>query len=179
VLLVGFSALVAAVFLACQAPEDAPPAVSDELSNPEVKALWDRAIAAPAESAVMFKESDLNNHLRHVVKAGTGTLGIKFQRAYVSLKPGAITLVTQRNAWGLSIYSGATLKPQLAGGQWTPGVSGLSVGRLRIHPAVAQLAGGVLQPFAVAFEPQVKQLGRVQKIEAGDKVITFATNSAR
>jgi hypothetical protein len=176
ILLVLLSAFVAAGFLVCQAPQDAPPMQSDELSSVDSRELWKMLINTP-QAAVPFKESDLNHTIRQSVKPGPGPLGTKFVRAFVTLRPGKIALNTQRDAWGLPIYTGATLKPVIVGGKWSPGIEGLSIGRLKIHPAARKLADFVLDPFAKAFEAQLKEIDRLQKIEPGEKVVTFSTKA--
>jgi hypothetical protein len=179
VLLVGFAALVAAVFLAVQTPEDVPPAKSNELASGDSKLLWRQMMNSAPPAALMFKEGDINHSLRTAIKAETGPLGIKLERAFITLKPGSITLGTERNAWGLPLFSGVTFNPELVSGKWSPGITQLNIGRLRIHPAAAKLSGFILQPFTKAFEAEVKQFDRLAKIETGDKVITLTTKAVQ
>jgi hypothetical protein len=180
-----FAATVAAVFLAVQPPEDVPPAKSPDILPEKMKMVgdeWAGMMGTRNTATVVFKEFDINYYLRNTVKGGEGPLGTKFERAFVLLKPGLVTAATQRSLWGLQVYNTVTFKPVLAGGKWTADVTELKIGRLAIPPNIAKLTkldtliNGALTKV---FEKEIKQLERVDRIEVGDKVISFATKPAQ
>lgn len=177
-----FAAVVAAVFLVIQAPENVPPAKSDRFPDLEVGEVWTGMIKAPVPVTVSFKEFDINYYLRKTVKGTDGTLGIKFERAFVSLAPGLVTLVNQRNAWGLPIYNSVAFKPELSGAKWSANVQQFAIGRLSIPPAFAKLVkldAVTLGALSKVFEKETQQLDRMAVIEPGEKVIFFKTKPAQ
>ncbi len=176
-----FAAVVAAGFLAIQAPENVPPAKSDRLPDFEFGDMWTGMMNTRASAAVSFKEFDINYYLRKTVKGTEGPLGIKFERAFVTFAPGLVTLVNQRNAWGLPIYNSVTFKPELAGAKWTANVQQFTIGRLSIPPAFAKLVKldtVTLGALSKVFEKETQQLDRLAAIEPGEKMILIKTKPA-
>lgn len=175
-----FAAVVAAVFLVIQAPENVPPA-KNSISTPIFEEEWAGMMGTAVGTSPTFTEFDINSYFRTAVK-GEGTLGTKFVRAFVGLQPGLVTMTMQREAFGLPLYYGATFQPILADGKWKANMSHLSFGRLAIPAAFAKMTKLDTLPLdalAKRFEKEIKQLDRVEKIQVGDKVITFFTKSAR
>ena len=177
-----FAAVVAAGFLATQAPENVPPAKTDRFADLEVADVWTGMMNTRAAVAVAFKEFDINYYLHKAVKGTEGPMGIKFERAFVNSEPGLVTLATQYNLWGLRIYSSATIKPELAGVKWSANVQRFAIGRLSIPQDFAKLVKLdtlTLGSLAKVFEKEAQQLDRMAAIEPGEKVITFRTKPAQ
>lgn len=178
VLILLLSASVAAVYLATQAPVDTPPLKSEEIASGDARDLWKMMMNSP-QATVPFKQIDINQSVRQSVKPEPWPLGIKAERAFTIIKPHGVMLATQRDLWGLPLYMGVTLKPAVVDGKWSPGIVGLNIGRLGIHPAAGRFAGSLLAPFEKAFASELGQIERLEKIEPGEKVITFATKAGR
>ena len=172
------AAAVAAGYLATQTPVTVPQVGKDKFPDLEVGDVWPGMMNAKPSVAVAFKEFDLNYYLRKTLKGTEGPLGTKFVRAFTHLEPGLVTLGSERNAWGLPFYSTATFKPVLKGGNWSADMTGFAIGRLAIPPSFAKLI--MLDSFTVgvltkAFDKEIKNLSRVEKIEPGNGVISFTT----
>lgn len=177
-----FAAIVAAGFLATQAPENTPPMKSERFPDLEVSDVWTGMMNTRPAVSVSFKEFDINYYLRKQVKGNEGPLGIKFDRAFVRLEPGLVTIATQRNAWGLPLYNSATIKPALVGGKWSADIQRIAFGRLTIPAGFAKLVNldaATLGALTKVFEKEIKQLERVEKIEPGEKMISFITKPAQ
>ena len=182
VLIEVFAAIVAAGFLASQAPDNVPPMKTDRLADVEVSEMWAGMINSRVPVFPAFREFDINYYLRRAVKGNEGALGIKFDRAFVQLAPGLVTVTSQRSAWGLTIYNGVTFKPALTGGKWSADVQRLSFGRLTIPASIGKLTKLdtlVQGALTKVFEKEIKQLERVERIEVGENVISFATKPAQ
>ena len=172
------AAAVAAGYLAIQAPGFVPAAGKDKFPELEVGDVWPGMMNAKPSVAVTFKEFDINYYLRKTLKGAEGPLGTKFVRAFTHLEPGLVSLASERNAWGLPFYNSATFKPVLKDGKWSADMTKFAIGRLTIPPAFAKLV--MLDSFTLgaitqAFEKEIKNLSRVEKIEPRDGVITFTT----
>lgn len=172
------AAAVAAGYLATQAPEAVPPAAKDKFPELEVGDVWAGMMSAKPSVAVTFKEFDLNYYLRKQLKGAEGPLGTKFVRAFTHLEPGLVTLGSERNAWGLPFYNSATFKPVLKDGKWSADMTRFAIGRLTIPPAFAKLV--MLDSFTLgvltkAFEREIKNLSRIEKIAPDKGVISFTT----
>ena len=180
VLIEVFAAAVAAVYLAVQAPDCVPAAPAKgiilEISRPDDD--WRGMIAAKPATYVVFKETSLNDYLRKTVKGAEGPIGIKFVRAFIHLEQGLVTVGTERNAWGLSIYNSATFKPVLKDGKWDAEMARFAIGRLTIPPSFAKLVKldtVTLGALSQVFEKEIRGLSRIEKIEPGKGVISFTT----
>ena len=175
-----FAAAVAACYLAVQAPENLPAAPAKdrvlEISRPDDN--WRGMMVTRPATSVEFKESDLNEYLRKTVKGNEGPMGIKFARAFTRLEPGLVTLAMERNVWGLPIYNSATFRPVFAGGKWDADITRFAIGRLTIPVGLAKLVkldSITLGALSQAFEKDIKNLARVEKIVPGSGVISFTT----
>lgn len=172
------AAAVAAGYLAVQVPEGVPQVGKDKFPDLEVGDVWPGMMNAKPSVTVTFKEFDINYFLRKTLKGAEGPLGTKFVRAFTHLEPGLVTLASERNAWGLPFYNSATFKPVLKDGKWSADMTRFAMGRLTIPPAFAKLV--MLDSFTLgaitqAFEKEIKNLSRVEKIEPGNGVISFTT----
>jgi hypothetical protein len=186
VLIEVFAAVVAAGFLALQAPENVPPYGKDHPADLEaafkVSDNWTGMMSTRPTVHLMFKESDLNHYLLRNVKSSEGPLGIKFKRSFVLLEPGLVTVATHRDAWGMPIYNGVTFKPAMSGVKWTADIQRLSIGRLTIPAAIGKLLkldALITDPLSKVFEKEIKQLDRLDKIDPGANVISFVTKPAQ
>lgn len=172
------AAVVAAGYLAAQEPAHAAPISRDRFPDLEAGDVWSEMVKARPATAVQFKEFDLNYYLRKSIKGAEGPMGIKFERAFVHLEPGLVTLGTQRDAWGLAIYNSATLRPLLIGGKWSAEITGYAIGRLTIPVALARvvnLESITLGALSKVFDKEVANLARVEKLEVGKGVLSITT----
>ncbi len=172
------AAAVAAGYLATQAPDIVPQAGKDRFPELEISDVWPGMINAKPAVSVTFKEFDLNYYLRKQVKGSESPIGTKFVRAFTHLEPGLVTIATERNAWGLPFFNSATFKPVIKDGKWNAEMKSFAIGRLTIPAAFGKLVKldtftyGALEQ---AFEKEIKNLSRIEKIEPGKDVIFFLT----
>jgi hypothetical protein len=182
ILIILFAAIVAAVFLAVQVPDNVPPAKTDRFADEEVKEIWSGMMNVRPFVRHDFKEFDINYYLQKTLKGADGALGTKFERAFAHFEPGLVTLSTQRNAYGLILYNSASFKPVLVDGKWSAEVSRIALGKLMIPASLAKLTKldtVVLGAFTKVFEKEIQQLDRMASIESGDKAISFTTKPAQ
>lgn len=170
------SAMVAAMFLVWQKPEDMPESRKDHIPATPIPELWERLMAAPTANAVTLSEDDLNATVRQTLKASDGVAGIKFVRALVAVEPKLLTVYVERNAWGLPIYSSVTYKTVVTGGKVKGEAVGIRIGKLGIHP----VAAGLVSDWAVsgiwnAYQKEIKQSDRLAEIRLEDNKAVFVS----
>ena len=173
--IVSLAAAVAAVFLAVRPPEDVPPAKMDRLPEQEVGDTWSAMMMHRPATAVTMKEYDVNYFLNRAVKGADGQFGIKFVRAFANFQPGSTTATVERNAWGLPLFNSVRFEAVPGDEKWMAKVTGIYMGRLAIHPKLAQLAPLTLNALSKAFEKQIKEAGRLSTITPGQDSITLVT----
>jgi hypothetical protein len=170
------SAMVAAMFLVWQKPEDMPESRKDHIPTVPIPELWDRLMANPKAIELALSEDDLNATVRQTLKASDGVAGIKFVRALVAVEPKLLTVYVERNAWGLPIYSNVTYKTVVADGKVKGEAVGIRIGKLGIHPAAA----GFVSDWAVsgiwnAYQKEIKQSDRLSDIRLEDNKAVFVS----
>ncbi len=176
--IVVFAMVVAALFLFWQKPEGVPD--TSKLLFPDVAPsdLWQRLMEVKTANSFTISEDDLNAHLKRILKASEGSLGIKFTRAVASLEQGMITIFVERDLFGISLYTSASYKVSNAEGKVTASLIGLRVGRLGFHPSIA----GPLENYAVTglwktFAKEIKQADRLAEIRIVQGRITFVSKA--
>lgn len=174
-LIILFAAIVAAVFLICQAPDNVPLEKTERMPELEAGRVWSEMMEARQPVSVTLKEFDVNYHLKKTIKSTEGMLGLKLKRRFVTLTPGSITVSAHRDIWGQPLFTSVTYKPVLTNGKWTAEITGLNIGRLGIHPAAGMFATLTTGGLAKAFEKELKQLDRLASIEPGKATIRFVT----
>jgi len=182
ILIIVFAAIVAAVFLAVQPPDNVPSMTKDRIAETDVADVWTGMMTARPSVRVPFKEFDINYYLQKTVKGAESALGAKFERAFAHFEPGLVTLSTQRNMFGLKLYNSASFKPVLKDEAWSADISQIAIGRLVITANLAKLTKldtVVLGAFSGVFEKEMRQLDRIAAIESGESVITFTTKPAK
>lgn len=171
-----FAAIVAAVFLIWQKPDDVPETKKEIVLQPSPGDLWDKMMTLPSANSLPVSEDDMNAYLRGVLKANDGVAGIKFVRSVVNLKPGLVTIFVERDAWGLKMYSSVTYKPVVRGGKVTGDIIDTRIGRLGIHPgAPAGISNWAVSGIWNAFEKEIKQSDRLSEIRVEEGRIQFIT----
>lgn len=179
VLIILFAAVVAALYLALQAPDKTPPVKSDRLPDREAGDLWAGMMNTKPAVSVTLTENDVNYYLGRTVKSKDEPLGTKFERAFVQFEPGTIKVTAHRSAWGLPLYSSIKFRPVLTDGKWTSEVAGVYFGRLPVDPRLGKLAPVTLGTLSKAFEREIKETPRLAAIAPGQGVITLVTKPAQ
>lgn len=175
-----FSLIVAVVFLVWQKPDDVPEVRKDLIvSGPQSPGnLWDTMMTLPSGNMLPVSEDVMNVYLRDVVKASEGAAGIKFVRSVVDLKPGLVTVIVERDVWGLKMYSSATYKPVVRGGKVAADLVSTRIGRLAIHPAApSAISSWAVSGIWNAFEKEIKQSDRLSEIRVDEGRIQFITKA--
>jgi hypothetical protein len=178
-LIVVFAAVVAAVFLICQAPDNVPLEKTERMPENDAAEVWSQLMASPQASSATLKEFDVNYYLKRAIKSTAGPVGTKFKRAFVSFTPGSITISTHRDIWGQPFFTSATYKPVMTNGKWSAQLTGINIGRLGIHPSAAMFATVTTGGLSKVFEKELKQVDRLASIEPGKATIRFVTKPAQ
>jgi hypothetical protein len=82
----------------------------------------------------------------------------------------------------MPIYNSVKLKPARTGEKWSADIQRIAIGRLMVPNDLAKMTKldtVTLGALAQVFDKEIKQLDRLEKIEPGDGVISFATKPAR
>lgn len=171
-----YSALLAALFLVTQKPDDVPGA-SKELTQRFVGGELMEAVESPQPRRLDFTEAEINAHLKQLVKADKGSL-MEFKRMYVNLLPGKIRIGSEQSFFGLPVYSGVLYRMEVKDGKFTPTIAGGNFGRLAVHPLAMQCLDFFFQKLWVALQRERTQMEQMQTVIVQKGTITLVTKGA-
>lgn len=170
-----YSALVAALFLIAQKPDDVPE-VSRELSDRSVGGDLMDAASSPKPARLEFTEAEINAYFKQQIKQKDSAVpGLKFQRAFVNLLPGAIRIGWEQSLFDLPLYSSVLYRLEVKDGKFTPMMLGGSFGRLAVHPKIMEYADVFFQKLWVVLQPQHKQMEKMQSVSVQKGTVTLVT----
>jgi hypothetical protein len=171
-----FSALVAAIFLMCQKPDDLPEVKKDEEVR-FVSSEMMEAIGSPTPARASFSDSDINHYLKQVLKTRKPTMipGVDVVQAYVNCVPGAVRIFSQQNAFGFDTYSRIDYKLEVKNGKFIPTVVGGAFGKLSIDPQLMQYADYAFGTLWDSLAREHKQMDKMLSISVQQGRIDLVT----
>lgn len=165
-----FAALVAATFLLFQKPADVPPRRPETIPERNAGEMWQALVANAQALNVTLTEDEVNNFLRTTLKpADSSVPGIKFERAFMNFRPGAVVVTVERSIFDqLSIYSSTTYAPRVSASGVTFEPVAVHFGRLGFDPRIPFAPGLGLAGVQKALEKEMAQFGRLATVEPGE-----------
>lgn len=173
-----YSALLAALFLVTQKPDDVPQ-VNKELTQRFISSEMMDLMDSPQPRRVDFSESEVNAHLKQSLKSKDGAIpGMEFTRAYVNLLPGALRIGSEQSLFGLPLYSGVLYRLEVKDAKFTPTILGGNFGRLAVHPAIMQHLDFFFQKLWAAFKKEREQMDKLQMVILQKGTITLVSKGS-
>ena len=175
-----FAALVAAIFLLFNKPEDVPPRKFETFPERDAGEVLNALIADKRPLATDLNETEINYFLSKALKpADSGVPGVKFERAFVNLRPGMIIVTVERSLFGeVSIFNSTIYAPRVADGNVKFEPIGIYFGRLGLDPRMTFAPGLGLDGVKKAFEKELAGLGRLTDVQVGNKTVKLITKAA-
>lgn len=177
------AALVASVLCAIHAPEGAvaPDAKKELTDTPPLHEMLEGFMLMPASQRRALGQKDINTYLRNErfrKVPSWFTDAIPLQRVYVTLEEGSARLTVGGTLLGYPLYAGWT-------GYFQPGNGGLSavctggfIGRLPVHPKLAQLALPALPLVVSSAERDWKLIQRLRSVQFSNERAILETQGA-
>lgn len=134
--------------------------MSTKHQPPQVQYTEDQADAF-LSSALRSKQLSLNHPL------------LDFKRALVAFREKSCEVTTERSLFGYSVYTSCIYSPGLVDGRLVAPSIGGRVGRLRIHPKIAQFMGIFFADVWSALDHDVKTLSKLGAVEFHDKNVVL------
>lgn len=175
-----WAAIVAAIFLMARTPDDVPDPKGSGALNRLVQSELMEAMESPTPRQISFAQEEINQALKQSLRGKDGGLipGIKFERAFVNLHPGAVRVNNQQSIWGHPFYSSVTYKIGMKEGKFTPVLVGGSFGRLPVHPEAMQYLDFSFKKLWAALKRERGYIAKLQNISASEGQLTLVTKGA-
>lgn len=172
-----FSALVAAIYLMFQKPDDLPEVKkTDEIRF--VSSDMMEALGAPNPTRVSFSDDDINHYLKQQpLKKRQPTMipGVDVVAAFVACTPGVLRIYSQQNAFGFDTYSRIDYKLEVKDGKFIPTVVGGAFGKLNVDPQLMQYADYAFGTLWDSLGRERKQMDKMLSVSVQQGHIDLVT----
>lgn len=178
-----FSALIAALFLVFQKPEDMPELKKGEMLR-LVSSDMMEALGSPTPARVSFTDNDINGYLKQPLNKPKDTMvpGVQVVHAYVKCLPGVLRIYSEQSAFGFPTYSRIDFKLEVKDGKFLATVVGGAFGKLSIDPQLMQYADYAFGTLWDSLQRERKQMDKMQSItvyEGRIDLVTKGLNATR
>ena len=169
----GLLALVIDMFL----PPNVPPPSKELLLISSLRADLESMSKRGQPPQKQISEEDANKLLASALKTKQAALDkpwLPFKRALVALREGRCTITTERSLSGYwSVYTSCDFAAEVKGGKLLGTIDGGHIGRLPIHPRLAQFMGPLFGDVASALDRDYKLLSKLGALEFHNKSVTL------
>jgi hypothetical protein len=127
-----------------------------------------------------YSETELNGYLSYFLKSKHKQLDepmLEFKRVVVGLREGSCAVTMERALFGYSLFTTLDLAPQNSGGKAGLTTKGGSIGRLPIHPQIAQYMNYLFLDLWRVLDREKKLGQKLSGVDFHDKAIVLSTSS--
>jgi hypothetical protein len=149
-------------------PPDLPPPNKTALLASQIRFDLERATSRHQPPPLQYTDEQVNAFLVYALKPKQKSLDkplLNFKRAVVGFHEGAFEVTMERSFFGYSFYTTWNYAPRLEGGKFAGTTKGGRIGRLPIHPQVAQFMGVLFSDLWSAVDTEMKLVAKLKTIE--------------
>lgn len=174
---VALGAVAACLILAAKPPVDVPPK-ANEASARLISTELNSLMSSPRPAMTTFTEVDVNAFLATGKGKMKGKMPVvEYVRSFVDLEPGVAKFTVERSFNGYSIYCDTLHSFTESGGKSVHQTVGGHIGRLPLHPALAEvLAPYLMRDVAAGLKSEADLLRKAQSVRL-DKDSASITSS--
>ena len=169
------SAVAVAGIVQMLRPPDLPPAKAGMGELPAQINLDIETLAMdPRVNTLRYSEDQVNAYLGYALKGKQAALTkyyLQFDRLVVALSEGSCRATVQRSLFGLPLCTSVTFTPQLQNGAVSGKAHGAAIGRLALHPLLAQYMEFLFADVRTALERERKSLTKLGSLELHAKSV--------
>jgi hypothetical protein len=158
-------------------PPDVPPPIKNAMLASQFRVDLEGAAIRHQPPFLQYSDEQLNEFLVYALKPKQKVLDkplLDFRRAIVLFHEGALTLTMERSFFGYSVYTTWIYAPKIADGKLSGTTKGGRVGRLPIHPQVAQFMGVLFADLGNALERELKLAAKLKSVEVHEKSVLLS-----
>ena len=169
-------ACLVAAFVQIVLPPDVPAPTKTAMLASQIRFDLEGATTRHQPAQVHYTDDQVNAFLVYALKPKQKSLDqplLDFRRAVVEFREGACSVTMERSLFGYSVYTTMTLAPRLTAGQIKVTTKGGSIGRLPVHPQIAQYMGLLFTDLRAALDHEMKLVAKMGAVEFHDKSIVL------
>jgi hypothetical protein len=167
-------ACLLAVLVQILLPPDAPPPSKTVMLASQIRNDLESATTRHQPPQLQYTEDQVNAFLVYALKTKQKALDepmVDFKRAAVSFEEGSCAITLERSLFGYSLYTTGIYAPKIAAGKLVMTTKGGRLGRLPLHPQLAQFMGVLFADVRGALERDGKLVAKMGAIEVHDKAV--------
>ena len=171
-------ACLVAAFVQIVLPPDVPAPTKTAMLASQIRFDLEGATTRHQPAQLQYTDEQANAFLVYALKPKQKSLDqpmLDFKRAVVEFREGACSVTMERSLFGYSVYTTMTLAPRLTAGQIGVTTKGGSIGRLPIHPQIAQFMGLLFTDLRAALDHEMKLVAKMGAVEFHDKSVVLTT----
>ncbi len=171
------SATLACLIQMVREPDAIPaPVGTDTLAAHETFSTLKDLVSSPKAISWTINSKAINQFLESTIEmksddAGTSSMRVRFQRAFVKLDKGSFTLCVDQKFFGTHLYLLLDLKPESTASGLRAKPAGGAIGRMPVHPALMPV-------FLRLFEPTIAGLSQPLEFLKMAKSVTITPHDA-
>jgi len=168
-------ALAVAALVQMFRPPDVPERPESSDMAMQIDLDLENASMTPGAPALRYSEEQVNAYLAYTLKGKKKALSsyLQFEQAIVGFEEAICRVTTERSFSGYSVFTTATFTPRLENGNLTARVTGGSIGRLPIHPALMQYGDFLFADIRTALDRNRRSIVKLAGIELHSKTVVF------
>ena len=170
------AACVAAILLTPIIPPELPAPTKTIMLVSQIRFDLEGATARHQPPQMSYSEDQINAFLMSGLKTKQKSLDqplLEFKRAVVEFREGACSITMERSFFGYSLFTTISLSPTVKAGKLEIRNEGGRIGRLPIHPELAQYMAPLFADLVGAVDRDIKLVSKMGAIEVHDKTVVL------
>ncbi len=165
-----------AAFVQMILPPDVPAPVKSMMLASQIRLDLESATTRHQPAELRYTDEQVNVFLAYTLKTKQKSLDqplLDFKRAVVAFQEHMCSITMERSLFGYSLYTTISVAPSVTGGKIAVTNKGGSIGRLPIHPQIAQYMGVLFDDLWSALDRETKLVAKMKVIEFHDKAVAL------
>jgi hypothetical protein len=170
------SACAVAGLIQLALPPDVPAASKMEVLASQVRMDLEGAATRHVPPQLQYTDDQVNGFLVYALKSKQKALDLPtldFKRAVVAFREGNCAVTAERSFFGYSVYTTCLYAPAGAPGKLGVVSRGGYIGRMPVHPQIAQYMAVLLSDVFKALDREIKLVSKFGTAEVHDKNIVL------
>jgi hypothetical protein len=159
-------------------PPDVPAPSKAIIIGSQIRLDLENAAIRHQPSQLQYTDEQITSFLGYALKPKQKALDqplLDFNRAIVAFREGECDITAQRSLFGYPLYTTIYIAPAIDGGKMVTASKGGRIGRLPIHPQVAQFMSVLFLDVSKALERELKLVSKLGTIQFHDKTVLLTT----
>lgn len=164
----------AAALVQMALPPDVPAPTKTLIIGSQIRLDLESAATRHQPSQLQYTDEQINDFLGYALKPKQKSLDqplLDFNRAVVAFREGECDITAQRSLFGYSLYTTIYIAPTIDAGKVVATNKGGRIGRLPVHPQVAQFMTILFADVSKAMERELKLVSKLGTIQFHDKTV--------